>query len=299
MTGEPAETGPPTRENPIGSEARNAPLVEGAQVAVELRGVTARYATSRESPLVDASLAVRPGDLVSVLGPNGAGKSTLLRVLAGMLVPSAGQAFLFGRPIEGMDRRTIARKVAVVSQSEQVAFSFSVRDVIMMGRAPHQEGWMRSSAEDRRIVDEAVVRCDLVALADRAVGELSGGEQKRVAIARALAQEPRVLLLDEPAAFLDVKHQLALFDLLRQEVESHGLACVVVMHDLNMAAQYASRVVLAKSGRLIASGSIDDVMTYARLRETFDCDLYVGKNELNGSRFFLPMRARKESASDS
>jgi iron complex transport system ATP-binding protein len=261
-----------------------------AEAAVELWDVTARYVMSREAPLVGASLAVRPGELVTVLGPNGAGKSTLLRVLAGVLAPS------LGRPFEAMDRQAIAKEIAVVSQSEQVAFACSVRDVITMGRAPHQDGWMRANARDRRIVDEAIVRCDLADLAERTVAELSGGEQKRVAIARALAQKPRVLLLDEPAAFLDVKHQIALFDLLADEVEDNGVACVVVMHDLNMAAQYATRVVLAKGGRLVAVGTIDEVMTYARLRETFDCDLYVGKNELNGARFFLPMRARSDAS---
>jgi iron complex transport system ATP-binding protein len=171
------------------------------------------------------------------------------------------------------------------------AFGFVVRDVVMMGRAPHQDAWMRSSTEDGRAVDDALARFDLGALASRRVDELSGGEQQRVAIARALAQKPDVLLLDEPGAFLDVRHQVMLYDLL-EELCAGGMACVVVMHDLNVAAQYATQVVLMKSGRLVAVGSIEEVMTYGRLREAFDADLYCGVNDVNGARLFVPMKGR-------
>jgi iron complex transport system ATP-binding protein len=266
--------------------------------AIELRGVSARYPGHRlegarggDGPLEDASLAVDAGDLVIVLGPNGAGKSTLLRVLAGTLAPAQGEALLFGAPLAGLDRREIARSVAVVRQSDEVSFGFSVRQVVAMGRAPHQGAWMREGDGDRAIVDRALSRCDLEGLAVRPVAELSGGEQKRVSIARALAQEPRVLLLDEPSAFLDVRHELDLYDRLADQVSREQLACVVVMHDLNIAAQYASRVVLMKRGRIVAQGKVEEVMTHARLKETFDADLYCGVNDLTGSRFFLPMRA--------
>jgi iron complex transport system ATP-binding protein len=162
---------------------------------------------------------------------------------------------------------------------------------VMMGRAPHQGGWMRPSDRDVSVVNDALARCDLLELRSRPVHELSGGEQKRVAIARALAQEPRVLLLDEPAAFLDVKHQIALHELLIDEIARRKLACVVVMHDLNAAAQYATRVMLMKGGAATAIGAVAEVMTYARLKETFEAELYVGVNELTGDRFFLPMRS--------
>jgi iron complex transport system ATP-binding protein len=238
------------------------------------------------------SLAVAAGEIVCVLGPNGAGKSTLLRVMAGTLAAASGSVKLFGEPIMGLDRRAVARRLAVVPQVSDVAFGFTVRDVVMMGRAPHQGGWMRADGGDVAAVTRAIDRCDLAGVADGAAAELSGGEQKRVAIARALAQEPKVLLLDEPAAFLDVRHQVALFDLLAEEAE-RGLASLVVMHDFNMAAQLATRVVLMKEGRLVAVGGVDEVMTYARLKETFEADLYVGVNELTQTRFFLPMRGKK------
>jgi iron complex transport system ATP-binding protein len=240
---------------------------------------------------VSASLTVDSGELVAVLGPNGSGKSTLLRVLSGVLAPSEGIASLFGEPIATLPRRSVARDVAVVAQSEEVAFGYTTREVVLMGRAAHQDAWMRARAEDLAVVDRSMQRCDVSDLANRPVADLSGGEQKRVALARAFAQTPRVLLLDEPTAFLDVRHQIALFDLLVEEV-LRGLACVVVMHDLNLAAQYASRVALTNRGRLIAIGSVEEVMTYGRLRETFDSDLYVGVNDVTGTRFFLPMRSR-------
>jgi len=216
--------------------------------------------------------------------------------MAGTLAPLFGEAHLFGQPLGEMDRREIARRVAVVSQREEVSFAFAVRDVVMMGRAPHQGSWMRPTEEDERIVDEALARCDLTELAGRPVSELSGGEQKRVAIARSLAQRPRVLLLDEPSAFLDVRHEIALYELLGDEVARSSVACVAVLHDLNIAAQYASRVVLLRGGKIMAQGKVEDVMTYARLKEVFEADLYVGVNELTGARFFLPMRARPGTA---
>jgi iron complex transport system ATP-binding protein len=240
---------------------------------------------------VSASLTIYSGELVAVIGPNGSGKSTLLRVLSGVLAPSEGVARLFGESIGSIPRRVVARSLAVVAQSEEVAFGYAAFEVVMMGRAAHQDGWMRSRAEDIAIVNRAMQRCDVRDLAARPVADLSGGEQKRVALARALAQTPRVLLLDEPTAFLDVRHQIALFDVLDEEV-ARGMACVVVMHDLNLAAQYASRVILAKRGHLVAMGGVEEVMTYTQLRETFDSDLYVGVNDVTGARFFLPMRSR-------
>jgi iron complex transport system ATP-binding protein len=265
--------------------------------AIELRKVSAHYPRpghgvdlAREAPLTEVSLAVEPGELLVVLGPNGAGKSTLLRVLAGTLATTSGDAFLFGAPLEGMDREEIARKVSVVSQSEDVVFEFTVREVVAMGRAPHQGLWKRETPQDRTVIERELARLDLEGFSKRAVCELSGGERKRVAIARALAQEPRVLLLDEPGAFLDVKHEIALFETLAGEVRDAKLACVVVMHDLNVAALYATRVALLKGGRLVAVGQVDEVMTETGLRETFDADLYCGGDEATGSRFFLPKR---------
>jgi iron complex transport system ATP-binding protein len=257
--------------------------------ALEAVDVAVRYDAGARDALRGVDLAVSRGETLVVVGPNGAGKSTLLGVMAGALEATAGNVRLFGEPALAQDRRDIAQRVAFVTQSAEVAFGFTVREVVMMGRAPHQAGWMTSSAADEQAVDDALGKCELRALEGRRVDALSGGEQKRVAIARAIAQSPKLLLLDEPGAFLDVRHQLALYDLL-VDLAKQNLAVVLSMHDINAAAQWASRVALLKSGKLVAIGSVEDVLTYPRLRETFDADLYCGINDVNGTRFFLPMR---------
>lgn len=256
---------------------------------IALDGVTVRYGENQPA-LQDVSMDVSKGEVVAILGPNGAGKSTLLRAMTGAISAASGSVKLEGEDVAKIERRELARKVAFVTQTADVAFGFLVRDVVMMGRAPHQGSWMSAREEDERAVDDAMRALELGDLAKRRVDELSGGEQKRVAIARALAQAPSLLLLDEPGAFLDVRHQLALYDLLLDLAKTKNLAIVLTMHDINAAAQYASRVALLKAGALVAIGSIEDVLTYRRLRETFDADLYCGVNDVNGARFFLPMR---------
>jgi iron complex transport system ATP-binding protein len=247
--------------------------------------VAALYAPGGPLVVEDVSLVARAGEVVALLGANGAGKSTLLRLLAGLLTPFQGLVKLGGRDVAGMERRAVARAVALVPQSERVAEGFRVREVVAMGRAPHQDGWLRMTPGDLAAVDDALGRCDLRAVADRAVETLSGGEQRRVAVARALAQKAGVLALDEPAAFLDVKHRLELYDLLAEVAKRDGVACVVAMHDLEAAARVATHVVLLRAGRVVAAGKPDDVLVPARLRETFDADLDVIVHE--GQRVFV------------
>lgn len=265
-------------------------MTEGKHAA-QLEGVAARYAEGEPLVVEGVSLVARAGEVVALLGANGAGKSTLLRLLAGLLKPAQGVVKLGGQAVDGMDRRAVARAVALVPQSERVAEGFRVRDVVAMGRAPHLEGWMRLLAADVAAVDDALGRCDLRAVADRAVETLSGGEQRRVAVARALAQKAGVLALDEPSAFLDVKHRLELYDLLVDIARRDGVACVVAMHDLDAAARVATRVVLLRRGRVVAAGPPDEVMLPAPLRETFDTDVDVVVHEPTGQRVFVARRA--------
>lgn len=151
---------------------------------------------------------------------------------------------------------------------------------------------MTPSEADHEAVERAITACELEDLRARPVANLSGGEQKRVAIARALAQEAQVLLLDEAGAHLDVRHSIAVHEVVHREVHERGLACVAILHDLNVAAQYADRVALLKEGRLLALGTIEEVMTYTRLKDVFEAELYVGVNELDDARYFLPVRPR-------
>jgi iron complex transport system ATP-binding protein len=271
-----------------------------AQEFLTLRAVTASYAKllpEAQPELDGVDLAISEGEIVAVLGPNGAGKTTLVRVASGLLPPLSGEVRLLGEPLHSprsRPRSWVARTLAVVEQMPTVFGNFTVHDVVAMGRAPHQGAWMSVSPEDERIVRDALARCELTALATRPARALSGGEQKRVAVARALAQQPKVLLLDEPGAFLDVRHQLDLYELLAAEVKARGIAGLVVMHDLNVAAQFADRVILMKRGKVVASGPVSEVMTPAVLRETFDVELET--LERGGARYFFPRRGLRDNA---
>jgi len=234
------------------------------------------------------SLAASPGELVAVLGPNGSGKSTLLRVLAGTLAPSSGQVVLEGRALPELSRREVARCVAVVPQDSDVAFGFSVGEVVAMGRAPRQGALLIPTDEDRRLTLEALRLCELSSLVSRPVGELSGGERRRVVLARAIAQQPDVLLLDEPAAHLDVRHAVELYRLVKEMTRSRGMACVAVMHDLNAAARWADRASLLRDGRVVSDGAIDAVLDPDVLGDVFGVPIHRGNDRELDTDYFLP-----------
>jgi iron complex transport system ATP-binding protein len=237
---------------------------------LSLRGVTLGYERGREV-LRGVSLDVDSGALACVVGANGTGKTTLLRAMSGTLTPLSGEVSLEGRSLSSMRRDEIARVVAVVPQDLPTVDGFSVREVVAMGRAPHQGRWMRASTHDEEIVSRAMQRCSVDALADRPFDALSGGERKRATIAQALAQEPKLLLLDEPSAFLDVRHALQIFELLAAEV-ARGLAVVANVHDVPLAARFADRVVVLARGSVVASGAASEVLTPAALRDAFDVE---------------------------
>jgi iron complex transport system ATP-binding protein len=222
------------------------------------------------------------------LGPNGAGKSTLLRLAAGLVLPTEGTVHILGLDTRVAPRAKIARSVAFVSQSEVAPAGFRVREVVAMGRAPHQGTWMRESDSDRAVIDGALASSSLGDLVDRRVETLSGGELRRVAIARALAQKPRVLLLDEPAAFLDVRHRLELYDRLVRIAADEGVACVVAMHDLDSAVRFASRVLLLREGVVVASGPPTEALTPDTLREALGAEIDVALHGPSGRIYFVP-----------
>jgi iron complex transport system ATP-binding protein len=268
------------------------PTSHDAGAPLRFERVTFRYAGAPTCAVESIDLEVDAGRVVGVIGPNGSGKSTLVRLAAGLLAPDRGAVVLGGADTRRLSRAEVARRLAVVPQRDEVAFAYRVRDVVRMGRAPHA-GWLGlESAADDAICEESLRACDAWSLRDRAFETLSGGEQKRVAIARALAQRTPVLVLDEPAAFLDIHHQIALFDVVVERARAARLAVLVVVHDLNLAAQYCDALLLLRAGREVARGPVDAVMTYRRVRDTFGVDVYVGVNELSGARYFVPMRGR-------
>ena len=216
----------------------------------------------------DAALSVEPGRLLVLLGPNGSGKSTLLRLLAGVWSPSAGTVTLDGTPLARVPRRALARAVALVPQDTHIAFAFSVREIVAMGRHAHLGRFERERAADRDAITQAMARADVSAVADRDATELSGGERQRVLIARSLATEARHLLLDEPTASLDVAHALDVLALCRRLADD-GHAVAVSLHDLNLARRFATDAVLLREGAVVASGPVDRVLTPALVGDVF------------------------------
>jgi len=237
--------------------------LEGVAVALGGRAV-----------LAGVDLTVAPGEVVGLLGRNGAGKTTLLRVAAGTLRPDAGRVLLGGTPLAAIDRRTRARTAALVPQDTQVPFPFSAAEVVLMGRTPHLGFLGFESARDLAVAERALARMGIAALADRNVQELSGGERQLVVVARALAQEPELLLLDEPTAFLDLRHRLEVLTVVRECVGA-GASALVVSHDLAVAARFCDRVVLLADGRVLAAGPPRDVLRPDTLRAAYGIDAEV------------------------
>ncbi len=232
--------------------------------------------------LCDVNLSVGVGAMLGIIGPNGSGKSTLLRCFAGTLKPTAGRVLLFDTDVATIPVRQRARLVAVVPQHTTTSFAFTVWDTVAMGRHAHL-GLMQALTErDIRAVSSALEQTDCIHLADRLITELSGGELQRVIIARALAQEPQVLLLDEPTSHLDINHQLDIAALLGALNADRRLTVLWVTHDLNLASEFCERIVLLSNGHVAADGDPLEVITQRQLAAVYNTELTVMTNPLSG-----------------
>ena len=233
---------------------------------LEARSIVAGYGS--RTVLQGCDLRVAAGEVVAVVGPNGAGKSTLLRVLAGVLRPAQGAVALDSLDVYSLPRRAIARRIAVVPQSLETLFPFTVREIVSLGRTARLDALGRISEIDREAVPNAMRALDLTPLAERRIDLLSGGERQRVVLAMALAQETDVLLLDEPTVHLDPGHQLAVLELLRRLARERHLAILAVMHDLNLGA-LADRIVVLAAGRIVRAGRPLDALDQAIVSDVF------------------------------
>jgi len=253
--------------------------------------VVLRYAGSREPAVRGISLAAAAGRVTAVVGPNGSGKSTLVRALLGRLAPERGTITIDGRPLDAFTRREVAAAVAVVPQREEPAFPLAARDFIALGRYPHGSAFSGATAEDRDAIARAIVRTDVTALADRRTDELSGGEWQRVRIARALAQGGRALVLDEPTTFLDVAHEMAVFELL-DALAREGQCVLLVSHQLNLVARFADHIVLLHHGNVAAAGTPAEVMRGDVLERVYEWPLVVTRDPAVGAPVLVPLRGR-------
>ena len=237
----------------------------------------------------DINMHVQTGDILGIIGPNGAGKTTLLRALTRVIDPHGGRILLDGRELHSLPVKALARQVAVVSQTVPVG-DMNVMDFVLLGRLPHYRTFQFSATcSDTDIAEWALALTGASGFRDRIMGELSGGERQLVLIARALAQKPRLLMLDEPIAHLDIGHQMDVLDLLRRLNHDMGLTIVMVLHDLNLAAEYCHTMALISNGRLHTIGRPDEVIRYDIIEAVYKTVVVVGKNPITSKPYILPV----------
>ena len=238
------------------------------QSVIALNNLSFGYAAS--DVLKGITAEISRGEFVALVGPNGAGKSTLLKVIGGLIRNYRGSAKFYGEDVSRIAPRELAKRLAFVPQDTQMVFPFTVAEIVLMGRLPHRPRTLFESRGDVELAQEAMIQTDTVEFAGKPFNELSGGERQRVVLASALAQNPEVLLLDEPTAFLDLKHQLQFYEILGRLNEQRGLTIVSVTHDVNLAARYARRMIAVRSGQFVVDGTPEEVLTPQHLYEVFE-----------------------------
>ena len=257
---------------------------------LEAKDITVNYGP--RAAVAGVSLLPKPGEVIAIIGPNGAGKSTFLRALNGALPVSRGEILLDGNPLSSFARRAVARHIAVVAQESDLRFPVTVMEFVLGGRHAWTSAWGWETERDVEIAREVLRETELEDFAARFMNELSGGERQRAVLARALATEASVFLLDEPTANLDLAHQATMLRLVRARCDNQEAAAVVVTHDVNLAAEFADRVLLMKEGRAIAIGPPREVLTKDLLRRVFDLEVLVDAHPISGAPRITPVHER-------
>src|SRR5947199_7984792 len=258
------------------------------ELIVAVSDLTCRYAGAPRDALRAVSLEVRASEFHALLGPNGSGKTTLLRAALGLVPPLQGRAEILGRPAGDWSRRDLARVVGVVPPREENLFPQRGHETVRPGRYPHTSLFGGVRAADRAAVERALVACDAADLADRWLWTLSGGEYQRVRLARALAQEPKLLVLDEPTVSLDLRHEMELFELVRTLVDGFGLAALMITHHVNLAARFADQILILAEGRAVARGAPAAVLTRETVERVFSWPVTIEPFE--GRPQMIPLR---------
>lgn len=227
--------------------------------------------------LEDINLTVKKGDFTGIIGPNGSGKSTIIKLMAGYITPNSGTVYLEGQPLAQVHRKRVARKVAVVSQGIHTDFDFTVEEMVRLGRIPHLGRWQSEGPGDTEAIEQAMELTQIYKFRKRFFNRLSGGEAQRVLVAQALAQQPEVLLLDEPTTYMDMAFQQDLFTLMA-ELNQGGITVVAVLHDINLAALYCQKLVAIRSGRIYTEGTPDEVITGANIEAIYGCKVDINQH---------------------
>ena len=247
---------------------------------LDIKSISFNYGNTRV--LDDISFKADKGECLGIIGPNGSGKSTLLKTLSKVLKPSCGKVVLLGKELERYSAKELARNMAVVPQDTNVDFDFTCLEVVLMGRNPHMKRFELEGRKDMDIAREAMTLTNTWHLRERPLAEVSGGERQRVIIARALAQEPSVLLLDEPVSHLDINHQIEVLDLAVRLKNERGLVVVIILHDLNLAARYCDRLLLLYDSKILVSGTPDEVLTRENIKKAFHANVLVRRHPITG-----------------
>ncbi len=237
--------------------------------------------------LKDISFEIHKGEFLGIIGPNGSGKSTLLRLMSRALAPQMGGVFWEGQNIVEINLKRLYQKMAFVSQNPWAGLSFSVFEVVLMGRIPHLNRLQLETKKDFAAVTQALLLTDTQEFKDKRIDELSAGERQRVMVAKALAQEPVLLLLDEPTSNLDIGHQIQILDLLRTLNRQNNLTVVLVLHDLNLASEYCDRLILIDHGMIRRRGAPSEVLTYRNIEEVYKTVVVVKTNPMSGKPYII------------
>jgi len=256
-------------------------------LSLKAEGVRFRYGDIKA--LDGFSLSVEAGQFVGMVGPNGSGKSTFVRVVSGVVRPQEGKVLLGGENLKKMSAWEVARRVAVAPQRVELGFDLGVREFVLLGRLPYLRRFAGENRRDLEVVEEAMAATEVLELQGRRIGELSGGERQRAVLAKALAQEPRVLLLDEPTTHLDIYHQMEMLRLVRRLNRQRGMTVLAILHDVNLAAQYCDEVAVVKRGRVLEAGPMREVMRREVLEETFGVEVMVREDVVSGRPFVVPL----------
>lgn len=265
-------------------------------VTLRVCGIDCYYGSVKV--LEKITFSINSGEFVGLLGPNGSGKTTLLKTISRVLKPKVGAVYLNETEIYSIKSQEVAKNVALVPQNLNISFDFTALDIVLMGRHPHIGRFKFESEKDLAIAKWAMELTNTWHLAERRINELSGGERQRVMIARALAQEPKVLLLDEPTTHLDINNQLEIMDLLRELCVKNKLLVLSVFHDFNLAARYCNSAILLKNGKIVSIGSVDEVLTSENIKEVFQVDVIVKRHPLTKSLYIIPISTSRVPTSE-